>query len=188
MNQEIETYLRFFTNYDQDDWAQQLPLAEFTYNDHRNKTTGFSPFFLTTGTRPWKGFEPRVNISTNCEAAEKFAKAMTTYWEKAKEGLRHAQELMKDAYNRTKRAPVKYEPGDKVLLDARNLNLCRPSAKLAEKHLRPFEIMEKFGASAYKLKLPASWKIHLVFNELLLRPHVGPKFPGQNVHDRPPRR
>jgi len=102
MNQEIETYLRFFTNYDQDDWAQQLPLAEFTYNDHRNKTTGFSPFFLTTGTHPWKGFEPRVNASTSCDAAEKFAKAMTMYWEKAKEGLRHAQELMKDTYNRTK--------------------------------------------------------------------------------------
>src|SRR5271170_2332235 len=186
MNQEIETYLRFFTNYDQDDWAQQLPLAEFTYNDHRNKTTGFSPFFLTTGTHPWKGFEPRVNTSTNCDAAEKFAKAMTTYWEKAKEGLRHAQDLMKDAYNRTKRAPVKYEPGDKVLLDARNLNLRRPSAKLAEKHLGPFEVVEKFGTSAYKLKLPISWKIHPVFNELLLRPHVGPRFPGQNAYDRPP--
>jgi hypothetical protein len=61
MNQEIETYLRFFTNHDQSDWSQQLPLAEFTYNDHRNKTTGFSPFFLTTGTHPWKGFEPRTN-------------------------------------------------------------------------------------------------------------------------------
>jgi hypothetical protein len=58
MNQEIETYLRFFTNHDQSDWSQQLPLAEFTYNDHRNKATGFSPFFLTTRTHPWKGFEP----------------------------------------------------------------------------------------------------------------------------------
>jgi len=35
-NQVLEGYLRNFVNYDQDDWYQQLPLAEFAYN---NSTT-----------------------------------------------------------------------------------------------------------------------------------------------------
>jgi len=118
MNQEIKTYLQFFTNYDQDDWSQQLPLAKFTYNDHQNKSTGFSPFFLTTGTHPWKGFEPCINMSTKCDAAKDFAEQMTTYWNKAKEGLQHAQDLMQSTYNRTKRAPIKYQDGNKVMLDA----------------------------------------------------------------------
>ena len=33
--------------------------------------------------------------------------------------------------------------------------------------------MEKVGASAYRLVLPASWKIHPVFNETLLQPFQG---------------
>src|ERR1700722_5230598 len=118
MNQEIKTYLRFFCNYEQSNWLQELPLTEFTYNDHRNKSTRFSPFFLTTRTHPWKGFEPRINMSTKCNTAKDFAEQMTTYWNKAKEGLQHAQDLIQSAYNQMKRAPIKYQDGDKVMLDA----------------------------------------------------------------------
>jgi hypothetical protein len=31
-NQELEAYLRMFVNYEQDDWVELLPTAEFTYN------------------------------------------------------------------------------------------------------------------------------------------------------------
>jgi hypothetical protein len=65
-------------------------------------------------------------------------------------------------------------------------NLHRPSKKLSEKCLGPFEVLEKVGQSTYRLKLPLSWKIHPVFNELLLHPHVGPKFPGQDIYNKPP--
>jgi len=87
MNQEIETYLRFFCNHNQSNWSQELPLTEFMYNDHRNKSTGFYPFFLTTSTHPWKGFKPCINMSTKCNTAKTFAEQMTTHWKKAKEGL-----------------------------------------------------------------------------------------------------
>src|SRR5260221_5012975 len=33
MNQEIEAYLHVFVSHQQDDWADWLPLAEFTYNN-----------------------------------------------------------------------------------------------------------------------------------------------------------
>src|ERR1700734_1383006 len=39
VNQEVEQYLRRFVNYEQDDWAEWLPLAEFTYNDHVSSST-----------------------------------------------------------------------------------------------------------------------------------------------------
>ena len=32
VNQEIETYLRFYVNYQQDDWAKWLDQAEFVLN------------------------------------------------------------------------------------------------------------------------------------------------------------
>ncbi|KAF7762598.1 hypothetical protein Agabi119p4_9191 [Agaricus bisporus var. burnettii] len=55
MNQEIETYLRAFINYRQDDWTRWLPMAEFHYNDKTHATTGQTPFFLNYGFHPWKG-------------------------------------------------------------------------------------------------------------------------------------
>jgi len=111
---------------------------------------------------------------------------MTVYWDKAKDGLWHAQELMQSIYNQTKHAPIKYQDRDKVMLDVWHLKLHWPLAKLSERFLGPFEILNKEGRSAYHLKLPKSSTIHPVFNELLLQPHIGPKFPGQDIYNQPP--
>ena len=48
-NQWLETYLQFFVNQQQNDWAVYLPLAEFAHNNWRNATTGESPFQLLIG-------------------------------------------------------------------------------------------------------------------------------------------
>ena len=57
----------------------------------------------------------------------------------------------------------------------------RPNKKLEDKHYGPFEVLEKIGASAYKLKLPKDWRpIHPVINEVLLSPAIKPKFPNQD--------
>jgi hypothetical protein len=93
---------------------------------------------------------------------------------------------MQSAYNKTEHSSHAYKEGDKVMLDTCNLNLHHLSKKLSEKRLGPFEVLEKVGQSAYCLKLPLSWKIHPVFNELLLRPHVRPKFPRQDIYNKPP--
>ena len=48
----------------------------------------------------------------------------------------------------------------------------------------PFAILEKLGASAYKLDLPdtAGWnRKHPVFNEKLLKPYVEPVFSNQQL-------
>ena len=51
--------------------------------------------------------------------------------------------------------------------------------KLDNKHLGPFEILEKVRKSVYHLKLPSQWKIHNVFNEVLLFPYHPPQFKSQ---------
>jgi hypothetical protein len=53
INQEVEKYLRMFTNHQQDDWMDWLPLAEFTYNNAVHEATGQTPFFLNKGRHPW---------------------------------------------------------------------------------------------------------------------------------------
>jgi transposase InsO family protein len=49
MNQEVEKYLWMFTNFQQDDWVDWLPLAEFTYNNAVHEVMGQTPFFLNRG-------------------------------------------------------------------------------------------------------------------------------------------
>ena len=51
-NQVLEQYLQVYTNYQQDDWLELLPLTEFAYNNATNATMGVSPFFFTKGCHP----------------------------------------------------------------------------------------------------------------------------------------
>jgi len=48
-NQMLEQYLRVYCNYQQDNWSELLPLAEFAYNNAPSATTGVSPFFANKG-------------------------------------------------------------------------------------------------------------------------------------------
>ena len=52
VNQSLETYLRMFTEYRPDDWAQLLSTAEFAYNNAAHESTGLSPFFIEYGWHP----------------------------------------------------------------------------------------------------------------------------------------
>ena len=49
VNQTIKQYLYTYCNYQQDNWSELLPLAEFTDNNAPSKTTGASPFFANKG-------------------------------------------------------------------------------------------------------------------------------------------
>lgn len=59
INQELKQYLQVFVNHRQNDWAEWLPLATFSYNDKIHSATGHSPFYIAHGHHPWKGIEPR---------------------------------------------------------------------------------------------------------------------------------
>jgi len=46
-----------YINYQQDDWANLLPLAEFAYNNTSHSATMVTPFFAN------KGFHPKLEVS-----------------------------------------------------------------------------------------------------------------------------
>jgi len=56
VNQTLEQYLCIFINYQQDNWLDLLPLAEFAYNNTPNASTGVSPFFAN------KGYHPNISM------------------------------------------------------------------------------------------------------------------------------
>jgi hypothetical protein len=51
-NQRVEQYLRIYGNDEQNDWAELLPLAQYTHNATRNESTNTMPFELLIGCTP----------------------------------------------------------------------------------------------------------------------------------------
>jgi len=50
-NKWLETYLRIFSVYQQDDWADFLHTAEFAYNHHHHPSIGTTPFYANYRSR-----------------------------------------------------------------------------------------------------------------------------------------
>src|SRR6201999_893320 len=79
-----------------------------------------------------------------------------------------------DAINRlanNRGAPTpKFQQGDKVWLEARNLKLPHGTPKLLPRRYGPFKISEIVNPVAYRLALPPHWNIHPVFHASLLTP------------------
>jgi phosphorylcholine metabolism protein LicD len=63
---------------------------------------------------------------------------------------------------------LELKEGDKVYLLQKNVKTKRPSDKLNHKKLRPFKIDKKIGLVNYKLKLPKTMEIYLIFHVSLL--------------------
>jgi hypothetical protein len=184
VNQEIEQYLRVFTNFMQDDWSDWLAMAEFSYNDKIHTTTGFTPFYTMLGFHPRKGTEPRMEVPT--EAADNFAKRMQLVREEAAASMRVAQDTMKRFYDRKRGEDPGYKPGDEVYLSGKNLTTHRPMKKLDDKRHGPFKVVRKVGALSYELNLPATWKVHPIFNTVFLKPWIPPVAEHQKAVPPPP--
>ena len=98
LNQELEQYIRIFTNQRQDNWDELLPLTEFSYNNHVHSATKHTPFMLDTGRNPRMGFEPNVEPSWN-ETTNEFVERMKSTLEEAKSALRKSKDDMARYYN-----------------------------------------------------------------------------------------
>ena len=51
-NQTLEQFIRVYCNYQQDNWDELLPLAEFAYNNVPSATTRIMPFYANKGYHP----------------------------------------------------------------------------------------------------------------------------------------
>ncbi len=72
-NSTMEVYLRAFVNWEQDNWARLLPMAEFAYNNAKNASTGHTPFKLNCGYHPKISFEEDVDPHSRSRSANELA-------------------------------------------------------------------------------------------------------------------
>src|SRR6516164_9145336 len=184
VNQELEQYLRLFISHQQDDWPLWLSMAEFSYNNRVHTTTRVTPFYANYGFHPRMGFEPRRE--GRVEEVNDFTKQMMKVHEEVQAAMTRAQNAMKRHADRNRGETPIYKIRDKVMISSHNYNINRPSRKLAEKLMGPFEIVELYLPNAIKVKLPRGIKIDPRVNVSRVRPYHEPTIPGQRNPTPPP--
>ncbi len=112
-NSTMEAYLRAFVNWEQDDWARLLLMAEFAYYNAKNASTGHTPFELNCGYHPRVSFEEDVDPRSRSCSANELAKELRELMEVYCQNLLHVQELQKRAHD-TRVKSRSYAPGEKV--------------------------------------------------------------------------
>ena len=177
-NQTVETALRIFGNFRQNDWSEWLPLVQYHINSHVSNTTRFAPFDL------WMGYIPRAHQPDRPSTMPEI--------QKKKEQLLEARRQAQESMNRAQQSWIKetqhhpYQKNQKVWLDGKNLKTSHPNAKLRPKRFGPFAITEVLGPTTYRLELPPAWKIHNTFHATLLSPYRETIEHGENFPEPPP--
>jgi len=162
-NQTLEQYLRIYCNYQQDNWADLLPLAEFAYNNAPSATTGVSPFLAN------KGYHPNISIYLECDMtsaqAHDYAVDLESLHQYLREEMANAQLHYQGPADAKRTLAPDFKVGDQVYVKAKYFRSTQPSKKLSEKNLWPYTIIAQVGSLSFMLRLPDSMRtIHPVFH------------------------
>jgi len=138
LNQTIEAYLRAFVGHEQDNWVGLLPMAEFAYNNSITMGNGMSPFYANYGFHPVSS-DPAASGPLN-PASKLYAHCMHAVHKASAERLEAAHEQMHRYTDPQHTEPPKYQIGDLVMLNGRNIKTRQPSRKLDHKNHGPFQV------------------------------------------------
>jgi len=171
-NRTLEHILRPYCSYDQDNWDELLPMAEFAFNNAPSATTGVSPFQANYGRHPRT--PSTLGISVPAPASVTLADDLRAIHQDMHDRIIKAQAHQKEHADK-RRSDLDFNIGDKVLLSTENIKTTRPSKKLDFRRAGPFKIIAKVGNVSYKLDLPASMAaLHPVFHISMLEPYHDP--------------
>jgi hypothetical protein len=166
VNQCLEMYLRCAIHDSPKQWKKWLPLAELWYNSSFHSSLGCSPFKALYAYEPNLALTPTVSTETSATVTE-MIQHRELHLQALKDHLATAQNKMKVQADK-KRTCLEFAVGEQVLLKlqpyVQSSVANRPYPKLAFKYYGPYEVLEKIGKVAYKLKLPEGSLIHPVFH------------------------
>ena len=165
-NGTMEAYLRAFVNFEQNNWARFLPMAEFVYNNAKNASIGHTPFELNYGYHPRVSYKEDVDPRSQSKSADELSAELRELMIVCQKNLYHAQELQKQVHDKEVK-PQTYSPIEKVWLNSKYIKTKR-KRKLKAKFFGPFRVLHPIGKQAYKLELLRNWRIHDIFYLSLL--------------------
>ena len=181
VNSILEQYLRCFINEKQNNWADLLPFAEFSYNNSLHQSTNLTPFFANYGYNPKA--HPEIPSNKRPSRAEKRAIDINVNIKILKENLDKAKETYKKYADQKRMEPPKFEVGDKVWL-LKGTNEKNRKKKLSNQMIGPFKIIKKVSNLAYELNLPKKMRCHPVFHVSLLEPYHENEFNDRSIQKR----
>jgi transposase InsO family protein len=179
VNQILEQYLRCIVNFQQDDWADLLPLAEFVYSNTLNSSTKQTSFFSNYG------HHPQVK-DVGSPVAKNLAAHLVAIYDELAFQLYEAQDRYKDYADRNWKLHPNFHIRDHVWLLRQNIQTKRPSRKLDYQRLGPFKIIAQINLVNYHLELPPTMHIHPVFHVYLLEPYKKSQIPSRIPPPPPP--
>ena len=102
-----------------------------------------------------------------------------------KDNLTWAQNRMKQQADQH-RSEIIFDVGEWVFLQLQPykqlpLKQAKKDNKLSPNYYGSYKVLQKIGAMAYKLELPAASRVHLVFHILCLKNVIGDKLPVQKI-------
>ena len=148
----MKAYLKAFVNFEQNDWARLLPMAEFAYNNVKNASTGHTPFELNCGYHLRVFYKKDINPRFKSKLADELSAKLQDIMTVCQKNIYHPQELQKQAHI-TGGKPKSYTPSNKVCLNSKYIKT-KQNRKLEAKFFKPFWVLHPVGKQAYKLKLP----------------------------------
>lgn len=186
VNSIMEQYLRGYVNYEQDNWSELLPIAEFAYNNSWHSSVKAAPFYANYGYHPKATFNIVADETmTHVPSLEKLTEKIHKVQEELQAEMAFAQASHKEFSDKHRLPSPRYKVGEKVWLLRKNIKTKRPSDKLDYKRIGPYKVLRAIGNKAYELELEPHNRIHNVFHSSLLEPYTKSKFVGRKQQPRP---
>ena len=174
-NQTLEQYFCIYCNYQQDNWSELLPLAEFAYNNAPSATTGVSPFFANKGYHPNLSVYPERDIASS--HARNFVLNLDKLQDTLKEEIAKAQRQYQPSADSRQQQPLDFQVGQLVFVRSQYFWMTRPSKKLFEKYLGPYEMIAQPSPQSFILRLLDTMRAaYPVFHVSMLEPAISNTF------------
>jgi len=120
-NSTLEQYLRAYVNYQQDNWKELLPMAEFAYNNGYQESIKRTPFFANYGVNP-----KYQTIGHLMQGKITPPEDMSQLHDTLQAEMTEAQPRHKEYYDAGRKPDPNLQSGDMVRLLPRNIRTTRP--------------------------------------------------------------
>jgi hypothetical protein len=166
VNQILEYMLIAYVLEHQESWDQNLPWAEFSYNNSYQGSLKMAPFEVLYGHRcrtPLNWIEPGEKVIFGPDLVEEAEETIHRIQDNLK-----AVKSRQETYANKRHRPLEFEVGNHVYLRVspmKGVKRFGVKVKLTSRYIGPFPILEKCGTVAYKLDLPPSLAgVHDIFH------------------------